>query len=63
MASAPDKRLRGISWTTVRALRALGLCEIGPGRHGRLTGQGRTALDALAADGAAKPEPPRDSAP
>ncbi len=44
MAASAEVSLRGISWTTVRALRALGLCELGPGRRGRLTGKGRTAL-------------------
>ncbi len=44
MAASGEVSLRGISWTTARALRALGLCELGPGRRGRLTGKGRTAL-------------------
>ena len=44
MAASAEVSLRGISWTTARALRALGLCELGPGRRGRLTGKGRAAL-------------------
>jgi hypothetical protein len=44
MAAGAEVSLRGISWTTARALRALGLCELGPGRRGRLTGKGRAAL-------------------
>ena len=44
MAASTEVSLRGISWTTARALRALGLCELGPGRRGRLTGKGRAAL-------------------
>lgn len=55
--------LHGISWTTARALRALGLCELGPGRHGRLTGRGLDALSALdTGEPAEASSPPGDGA-
>jgi hypothetical protein len=59
MAAAPDATLRGVSWTTARALRSLGLCELGPGRRGRLTGNGHAALDEMGPGvEPAKPEAP-----
>jgi hypothetical protein len=63
MAAAGDEAsLRGISWMTMRALRALGLCELGPGRRGRITRAGRTALCELAHAEAA-PDPTETPAP
>jgi hypothetical protein len=50
MARAPELELRGFAWTTLRALRSLGLCELGPGRRGRLTPAGRESLRALTDD-------------
>jgi hypothetical protein len=62
MAAAPDATLRGVSWTTARALRSLGLCELGPGRRGRLTESGQAALDELGSGAEpAKTEPPEPS--
>jgi len=62
MARSPDGNLRGISWTTARALRALGLCELGPGRRGRLTAEGLAALRDLARRAEAGP-PQQDEDP
>jgi hypothetical protein len=61
MAAAPDAPLRGVSWTTARALRSFGLCELGPGRRGRLTGDGHAAIASLASGAA--PATPQGAAP